>query len=107
MLKDAVEIKGKLSIGILFHVLDEFLLGLPECYVVMATDVPSQVRISPSTLVIGIGLQDLQKFFHHYRLANLGSTDSPALIEVIQPDFDLPPFVDADLIFIDAEGPNG
>lgn len=106
MLKDAVQIKRKLSIGILFHVLDEFLLGLPECDVVMATYVPSQVRISSSALVISIRLQNPQNFLNHYRLTDLGTADSAALIEVIHPNFDFALFVDADLVLIDAEGSN-
>lgn len=57
MFEHTVEVEGKFSSGVLFYVLNELFLGFPEGDVIMASDIPGQIGISSSAILVSVRLK--------------------------------------------------
>lgn len=69
----------------------------------MVADIPGKVRILSTTLVIRHLVEDVEQLRHHFRFCYSHTFHSIALELVVQPNFHLPFFVDANLVLIDTE----
>ena len=103
MLKNTVESIRYRSVVKLFDILNKFISCLPEGDLLMIADVPGQIGIPSTWLLIDFSLQDVQKLSDHLPFCYFGAYQSIALVSIAQPDFYFCLFVYADLLLVDAK----
>lgn len=79
------------------------MIDFVEGHILVVTDIPRDIRIFPSALLVSVRLEDIEQFPHHHRLSHASSPNAALLVKVAQPDLNLALLIDTYLIFIDAE----